>query len=162
MGHQFYFNSLPFECNETTNYLGLGFPGNVYWKADRQLQRFCPLIPEIEYMEPQNETIQRMVYSDSDETWILACHQLILFILVAGRAVMPNSKAWLHAPLTATDIIYQTGSRSHDKGWWSGPFPKRDSQGWENAADCWLYWKCRWYYWVCKWNCWRSTRRFMQ
>ena len=75
-------------------------------------------------MEPQNETIQRMVYSDSDETWILACHQLILFILVAGRAVMPNSKAWLQAPLTATDIIYQTGSRSHDKDGDPDPFQK--------------------------------------
>ena len=66
MGHQFYFKSLPFDCHEETCYL--------------------------DYMKPKNETIQRMVYSDSDETWLLAYHQLILFILVAGRAVMPNSK----------------------------------------------------------------------
>ena len=36
-----------------------------------------------------NRTIDRMVFSDNDETWLLAYHQLILFILVAGRAVMP-------------------------------------------------------------------------
>ena len=33
-----------------------------------------------------------MVFSDNDETWLLAYHQLILFILVAGRAVMPISQ----------------------------------------------------------------------
>ena len=36
-----------------------------------------------------NATIDRIVFNDSDETWLLAYHQLILFILVAGRAVMP-------------------------------------------------------------------------
>ena len=50
-------------------------------------------------MKPKNETIQRMVNSESDETWLLAYHQLILFILVAGRAVMPNSKVRIHRPL---------------------------------------------------------------
>ena len=68
--------------------------------ADRRSRAFCLLIPEIDYIEPRNKTIQRMIYSESDETWILACHQLILFILVAGRAFMPNSKAWFNRSLT--------------------------------------------------------------
>ena len=54
-------------------------------------------------MKPKNETIQRMVNSDADETWLLAYHQLILFILVAGRAVMPNSKVRIHGPSSAFD-----------------------------------------------------------
>ena len=66
---------------------------------------FCLRIPKIEYMEPRNKTIQRMIYSESDETWILACHQLILFILVAGRAFMPNSKAWLNGPFTVSSLL---------------------------------------------------------
>ena len=33
--------------------------------------------------------MDHMVFNDNDETWLLAYHQLILFILVAGRAVMP-------------------------------------------------------------------------
>ena len=67
-------------------------------------RRIRSLIPEKDYMIPKNETIQRMIYSDSDETWLLAYHQLILFILVAGRAVMPNSKGRIHGPTRACAI----------------------------------------------------------
>ena len=78
--------------------------------------RIRPLIPLKDYMKPRNETIQRMIYSDSDETWLLAYHQLILFILVAGRAVMPNSKGWIHGPQKPVNLGPLTGPKSHEKG----------------------------------------------
>ena len=60
-------------------------------------------------MKPKNETIQRMVNSDADETWLLAYHQLILFILVAGRAVMPNSKVRIYWPSTTFGRLEASG-----------------------------------------------------
>ena len=39
---------------------------------------------------PSEKTQENIRFGENDQIWVLAFHQLFLFILVAGRAVMPR------------------------------------------------------------------------
>ena len=50
----------------------------------------------VEPLMPSEKTQENIRFRESDQIWVLAYHQLFLFILVAGRAVMPrNGSYWI-------------------------------------------------------------------
>ena len=62
--------------------------------------QFCVLFKHlkafVEPLMPSEKTQENIRFRESDQIWVLAYHQLFLFILVAGRAVMPrNGSYWI-------------------------------------------------------------------
>ena len=53
---------------------------------------------------PSDVTKENIRFRENDQIWVLAFHQLFLFILVAGRAVMPRTGANLK-PYKFTSIF---------------------------------------------------------
>ena len=51
----------------------------------------------VESLMPSEKTQENIQFRENDQIWVLAFHQLFLFILVAGRAVMPrNGSCYLY------------------------------------------------------------------
>ena len=90
MVHQYYGNSVQLNC--TSNQTGSVIVKNILREvfSQKHLKAF------VEPLMPSEKTQENIRFRESDQIWVLAYHQLFLFILVAGRAVMPrNGSYWI-------------------------------------------------------------------
>ena len=112
---------------------------------------------------PSEKTQENIRFGENDQIWVLAFHQLFLFILVAGRAVMPRNGSWymnfieeFHITLKHMDHITWLIRRR----WffWNQPFKtkRRTCRGskswWEDPAYCRMHRFSCWYYRIRQWD----------
>lgn len=85
MVHQYYGNSVQLNCTSNQT-------GSVIVKKKFYVVLFLKHLKA--FVEPlmlSEKTRENIRFRESDQIWVLAYHQLFLFILVAGRAVMPRN-----------------------------------------------------------------------
>ena len=164
MVHQYYGNSVQLNC--TTNQTGSVIVKNILREvfSQKHLKAF------VEPLMPSEKTQENIRFRESDQIWVLAYHQLFLFILVAGRAVMPrNGSYWIIKSRYVHHTVWCTPYKnfmSDHMTWFihrkwiicNEPFKtkRRTRRGsksrWEDPAYCRMHWFSCWYYRIRQWD----------
>ena len=156
------------QCNLTVHRIKQGVFSSKAWSSCityfwKHLKVF------VESLMPSEKTQENIRFGENDQIWVLAFHQLFLFILVAGRAVMPrNGSSYLyerrishHLKTYGPYVIWHGPCHmvhTPEMNFWNEPFKtkRRTCRGskswWEDPAYCRMHRFSCWYYWIRQWD----------